>query len=183
MILTEDREESIIPANVRSMAYCGKKPRHRLETAVPKRATTELDEPDLLPIIEAKFDVYVKRIINRIKRLPKECCLSGDDSPLWNVWEEWIAQMQREHSFAFDAYEETIRLICRGIAKSLPREEQGLLWIGTDDYLAWEEDDIPYGDIVTDALEEELYKRVCTAACNVELTPRLERYIFGIGED
>jgi len=142
-----------------------------------------LDEADFFPIIDAKFDRYVRRIITRIKRLPKECRVSGDDSPLRNVWEEWIAQMQGEHSFAFDAYEETIRLICRGIAKSLPKEEQGLLWIGTDDYLDWDGDDIPYGDLLVDASEEELYKRVCTAACNVELTPRLERYIFGTDED
>jgi hypothetical protein len=143
----------------------------------------EMNKSDLYPIIEAKFDRYVRRIINRIKRLPKECRLSGDDFPLRNVWEEWIAQMQGEHSFAFDVYEETIRLICRSIAESLPREEQGLLWMGTDDYLDWEGNDLPYGDPVIEALEDELYKRVCTAACNVELTPRLEQYIFGTGED
>lgn len=142
-----------------------------------------MDESDLSSIIEVKFDRYVRRIINRIKRLPKECRLSGDDSPLRNVWEEWISQMQGEHSLAFGVYEETIRLICRGVAESLPREEQGLLWMWTDDYLGWEGNDIPYGDPVIEALEDELYRRVCTAACNVELTPRLERYIFGTGED
>ena len=142
-----------------------------------------MDESELSPIIEAKFDRYVRRVINRIKRVPKESRLSGDDSPLRNVWEEWIAQMQGEHSFAYDVYEETIRLICRSVAKSLPQEEQGLLWLGSDDSCDWEGEGIPCGDPVIDALEEELYRRVCTAACNVELTPRLERYVFGAGED
>jgi len=142
-----------------------------------------MDESDLSSIIEAKFDRYARHIINRIKRLPKECRLSGDDSPLKSVWEEWIAQVQGEHFFSFDVYEETIRLICRGVVESLPREEQGLLWMWTDDYWDWKGNDIPYGDPVLKSLEDELYRRVCTAACNVELTPRMERFIFGGGDD
>ncbi len=53
----------------------------------------------------------------------------------------------------------------------------------TNGFFGWERGDIPYGDPVIEALKDELYGRVSTATCNVELTPRVERYIFGTGED
>jgi hypothetical protein len=144
-----------------------------------------MERPELDALVEAKFDRYAKRVIRDIKRLPKECRQSGDDSPLRNVWEEWVVQMQGTHSDSYDVYEETIRVTCRGVAEALPREEQGLLWLWTDDYCDWNErkprgsdDGIPFGVPVLDALENEFFRRVCSAASDVELPERLARYLY-----
>jgi hypothetical protein len=146
------------------------------------RTETEVErEYALIRLIEAKFDRYVKRIIRDIKRLPKECMLSGADSDLRNVWEEWVVQVQGEHSFSYEAYEDTIRAICREVAKKLPQEEQGLLWLWTDGYWNWDEEEdgteIPYGDPVLDALEDAFFGRVNGAADDLELPDRLDRYL------
>jgi hypothetical protein len=141
-----------------------------------------MERPELTRLIEAKFARYVGRVIEDIKRLPSSCMLSGDDSPMRDVWEEWVVQVQGIESIYCDAYEETIRAICRGVAEALPREEQGLLWLWTDEYYDWlseaeDDDEIPYGDPVLDALENEFFRRVCSAAADVELPDRLERYL------
>jgi hypothetical protein len=142
-----------------------------------------MERPELTRLIEAKFARYVERVIKDIKRLPKECKQSGDDSPLRNVWEEWVVQVRGQEFIFYEAYEETIRAICRGVAEALPREEQGLLWLWTDEYYDWlivaeDDDEIPYGDPVLDALENEFFRRVYSAAANVELPDRLERYLY-----
>ena len=141
-----------------------------------------MERPELDALIEAKFDCYVKRVIRDIKRLPKECMQSGDDSALRNVWEEWVVQVRGQQSVFYEAYEDTIQAICRKVAEKLPQEEQGPLWLWTDGYWNWDEEEygteIPYGDPVLDALEDEFFGRVCSAADDLELPDRLERYLY-----
>lgn len=132
-----------------------------------------MDQPQLTAVLEAKFDRYVRRVIREIKQLPKECMQSGDDSDLRNVWEEWVVQVRGQHSVFYQAYVDTILDICREVAEKLPQEEQGLLWLWTDDYWNWDEEEygteIPYGDPVLDALEDEFFGRVFSAADDLEL--------------
>ena len=83
----------------------------------------------------------------------------------------------------FGAYEHTIRGICYGVACELPQDEQALLWLWTDKYIDWNGDDIPYGDTVLYALEDELYQRVCAVASDAKLSDRLERYLYPPSDD
>ena len=61
---------------------------------------------DMDRIIESKYKRYTANVINQIKALPPESRLSGDDSGLANVWEEWKVQMQGEQSVFFDQNKE-----------------------------------------------------------------------------
>ena len=134
----------------------------------------EFREKQLRPLVDAKYARYAKKVIWHIKRLPKECRQSGDDSVLDSVWEEFKYQIQRVESVCFDVYVEEIRSFCRATVEDLPRDEQGLLWLWSDASCEWdverEGEKIPYGDPVTEALEDELYSRVCSIADDEELT-------------
>ena len=111
-------------------------------------------------------------MIEQIKALGPECRLSDDDSGLADVWEEWKSQMQEEHSIYFDAYEDTILGICRSVVQSLPKDEQSLLWLQSDAYFDWDEDeeDPPSDQELQDALTQELYARVCQIAADEEIS-------------
>jgi len=56
------------------------------------------------------------------------------------------------------------------------------LWLWTDGYWNRDEEEygteIPYGDPVLDALEDEFFGRVCSAADDLELPDRLTPYIY-----
>jgi hypothetical protein len=61
-----------------------------------------------------------------------ECRLSGDDSILKNVWEEFCVQLQGEHSVFWSTYEDTIRIIVEGHVAELPRFEAEAVYLQTD---------------------------------------------------
>jgi len=109
-------------------------------------------------------------VIEQIKALGPECRLSDDDSGLADVWEEWKSQMQEEHSIYFDAYEDTIVGICRSIVQSLPKDAQSLLWLLSDAYFNGDEEEPPFGEVLNDALTQELYARVCQIAADEEIS-------------
>ena len=141
-----------------------------------------MDRPQLLELILAKYDRYVQRVVRKIKRLPKNCMQSGDDSPMRNVWEEWVVQVQGQQSIFFEFYESTIMGICREVVEALPKEEQGLLWLWSDGWYDWDEEEdggeIPYGDQVVADLELQIYSRLVFHAGSIELPPRLQEYLY-----
>jgi hypothetical protein len=96
-----------------------------------------------------------------------------------------VVQVQGQESVVYDLYEDMVRGACRTVAGRILREEQGLLWFATDDYVNSEDedDDIPYGDLLLDALEQEFFKRVCTIASDMELPDRLQNYIDRKGSE
>ncbi len=122
-------------------------------------------------IVAAMYQRLVETVITDIKSLPDNCRQSGDDSKLKDVWEEFKYEIQREQSILFFAYEDTIQRICARQVAELDRERQQLLWLWSDGYYDWndEDDKIPWGEMVTDALAKELYDRVCSVANNEEL--------------
>src|ERR1700722_13667063 len=120
-------------------------------------------------IVEAMYGVLVKQVIAVIKALPDRCRQSGDDSVLKDVWEEFKYQLQREESVFFDAHETTIRDFCGSFVAGLDRERQGLLWLWSEGYCRWTENDIPWGDAVQEAVTQEVYDRVRDIANNENL--------------
>lgn len=122
-------------------------------------------------IVESMFGRLVKQVIADIKALPDRCRQSGDDSVLKDVWEAFKYQLQREQFVWFEYYEATIRDFCDRLVASLDRERQGLLWLWSDGYYHWHDDDdeIPWGQPVEEGVANELYGRVCRAANNEDL--------------
>jgi hypothetical protein len=110
-------------------------------------------------IINNKYDRCTKRVIERIKDLGRpDFCLSGDDSGLDNVWEEFKSQVQEEESFFYEAYEDTIRAICRELLKTISLDEIKLMWIFSNAYYDHYEDDFP--EDIEEEVENELYSRI-----------------------
>ncbi len=56
--------------------------------------------------------VILDKVVSYLQGM--EANLSGDDSPLANVWDEIKDQMQNEESYCWDAYEQTIKSLIDG---------------------------------------------------------------------
>lgn len=80
--------------------------------------------------------------------------ISADDSGLENIWEEICVQVQSEHSFYWNAYDEIVRSRITGYVNVLKGHEKLALWYLTDGYCNWKptsEDEKPPvydGDII-----------------------------------
>jgi hypothetical protein len=70
--------------------------------------------------------------------------LSGDDSVLETVWDEICVQIQFEDSFAWDAYDQSVRALVGGIAADLSTHERAALWLQTDAGFDWNCEDAEY---------------------------------------
>ena len=112
-------------------------------------------------IVFEKYKEQALEVIKQIKVLPDSCRQSGDDSDLTDVWEEFKFQLQVEHSFFFDAYELTIRQICLSVAQSLPANEIRLLWLWSDEYLEWNEEESAAPPYSVDGVANQIYATVC----------------------
>ncbi|BCV20628.1 hypothetical protein [Moorella sp. Hama-1] len=126
---------------------------------------------EVIEIIEAKYMEYARMVIDKIKALGDECRLSGDDSPLKNVWEEFKFQVQEGQSIFFDLYEEIIRSFCRDVIGSLSESEIRLLWLESNAYYNYDEDEDGFPCVEEQAMgvEDELYSVVWTIAADEEL--------------
>ena len=134
-----------------------------------------MDQAELTRIIEAKFDRYAQQVIDCLEGCPAE--LSGEDSPMANVWEEWVVQVRGEHSVYYSTYESTVRGACDGVVDDLPKDERALLWGATDASWDFEEGQRPAEQEIVSAVEEELFNRVNNIAESMKLPERLERYL------
>lgn len=63
-----------------------------------------------------------RKVIADLQRM--ELTLSGDDSELKTTWDEICAQVQYEQSFAWDAYDETVKTLVGGYVSDLPTHER-----------------------------------------------------------
>jgi len=107
--------------------------------------------------------------------------LSGDDSPLINIWEEICVQVQGEESVDWFAYEDTIGNICAGLIEDLPNHQLSLLTHeielneGVEEFLS-PSGIFPQG--VSSFIKEGVLNRA------KEYTNRnIERYLYGEDED
>jgi hypothetical protein len=77
-----------------------------------------------------------RKVVASLRRM--EHTLSGDDSGLKTTWDEICVQVQHEHSFAWDAYEETVRATVAGCLAQLAEHERQAIWLQTDPGIAWD---------------------------------------------
>jgi hypothetical protein len=118
--------------------------------------TAAIDHVDKL--VTERLDGLAHQAIENFQAIRTDAKLSGDDSPLENVWEEFKDQVQNGESFYWDAYEETFLGICGAYVKELSSFEFRLLWYWTQGYVDWNEDreeEPPYyrGDLASDLFE------------------------------
>lgn len=99
--------------------------------------------------------------------------LSGNDSPLKNVWEEFCVQVQDEHSFSWDAYEKDFKNFIWQKVDRLKEKLKKLMWFCTEKNIG-EEDDRNYND--EDVVEEIFNWFVCDLA-NKYSNRRIEKYL------
>lgn len=120
-------------------------------------------------IVNEKYNKYIYEIISRVKKLDASSMLSGDDSNLENVWKEFAYQVQEEHSYFFDLYEDLISQIINDLLKSIDTLDVKLLWLESDGYFDTDDEDLdkdgfPSLSDMNDAVRNEIYSRTLIQA-------------------
>ncbi|KAB2950839.1 hypothetical protein F9B85_13825 [Heliorestis acidaminivorans] len=80
--------------------------------------------------------------------------------------EEFKEQLVGEHSVFFEIYENIVLNFCLEVLNKLDNQELRLLWLRSEGYYDWDEEEegeAPIETIIED-LEKELYRRVCSEA-------------------
>ena len=120
---------------------------------------------------------------NIVSDLSSECSyLSGDDSGLMNLWEEFAVQIMGEDSCFFSLYEDRVEGFCMAAAKKLSSFELHIFGYFTEAYIDWwfDRDDNNMIEPTTQELAEwvakEMYSEVCQLAEDAvdEINARLE---------
>lgn len=127
---------------------------------------------------ERATETVVRKAIRVLRAMPG--VLSGADSELLNIWDEYCAQVQGEESTFWDEYEETVRQVVRGQCSGLEVPEREAVWLQTDRGIDWSFDQedgyagtIPVDD---DDLVEHLANAVRNAAADYS-NRRIERFL------
>ena len=139
--------------------------------------TAAVDHVDRL--VKARLDELARQTISNFQEIRTDAKLSGDDSPLENVWEEFKYQVQIEGSFYWDAYEETILGICGAYVQELSSFEFRLLWYWTKGYVGWDEDRDEEPPYYRDDLVDELFGRIKSIAAYEQLKHEEEESVVG----
>lgn len=97
--------------------------------------------------------------------------LSGEESGLDDVWEEYKDQVQNGESDYWDVFAQEILNLCKGLVGSVQRESLVLLWTLGDGYIEkqYEEGEKPYAPAdceMIDAVAKELYSLVWQVAAD-----------------
>lgn len=123
-------------------------------------------------IINEKYNFYLLDVRNLLCSLEGDNCLSGDESPLKNVWEEWKFQNQIEESNYYEIYEETIRGVIFERLEKLLYTELKLLWLLTEAYFEFEEEEgYPNKTRLINDIVDELLPKLNDIASTEEINP------------
>lgn len=122
----------------------------------------------LLEMAQSGFDELAGSAVDEFKKLDLEQHGQAPaDLGLRSVWDEYKEQAQNEESFAFAAYEATLRQFIRKELESLIEWELLVLWAATDRSNSAsfdsEGDCLMYED-VCEAIESEVYTRIYNRA-------------------
>jgi len=117
----------------------------------------------------------VKRVRSALVRMRD--MLSGDDSPLLNIWEEFCAEVQFQESVFWEADEHTARALVEKDVARLKRSEQPAIWLLTDADFDWlnapSSNEIP---VAQDQVVTYLYDRLLSAAADYQ-SPSLDLFL------
>lgn len=116
-------------------------------------------------------------------QLGSNSMLSGDDSPLRNVWDEVCAQQQGEESIYWSVYKETIDQILLDKVSQLDRASLLALWAQTDDGFDWlydhhaDDNGLEKVTVDIDTVVTYLSAHLLRAATD-ENNERVQRYLY-----
>jgi hypothetical protein len=85
------------------------------------------------PAVERRMKGLVQKAIVDIRKL-EGAGLSGDDSGLKDVFEEWADQIAFQHSIMFDAYDDLVWSVCAELVSKLGDVEIALLAAYSDEF-------------------------------------------------
>ena len=128
-------------------------------------------------LIQESYGRYAKRVIRCLKRWPNEALPFGDDCPLKNCWEVVIFVQRTQEPLDWEVWEDSIRDCCHGFVERMSLQEQTLLWLGTDDSMAYDGTAVPHGEPVEEAITAKIYDCVISEANNCIIPKRLQNYI------
>ncbi|MBU1194095.1 MAG: hypothetical protein KKE62_07355 [Proteobacteria bacterium] len=107
--------------------------------------------------------------------------LSGDDSELNNCWDEICVQVQHEHSFFWDAYDETAQSYAMGYIEGLKEHEKLALWfqteIGWDWLYADDEEREEYPPMLDEDIAQYIVKEYLYRKADVWTNERIRAYL------
>jgi len=120
-----------------------------------------------------------RAVIAKVKELPENCRQSGDDSNYLDLWEEYCAQVQGEHSVMFGLYESTVEGFCEAALDALTPSARMSLWVTSEAFgeLDFEDDGESMFHPLVNRMVDELHERVRANAANVELETLDERLL------
>jgi hypothetical protein len=99
--------------------------------------TKKLSESAIVKTVaEQAIRRITRKVIADLQRMKHT--LSGDDSELKTTWDEICVQVQYEQSFAWDAYNETVKASVGGYVSSLPAYEREAIWLQTGPDIDWD---------------------------------------------
>jgi len=115
-------------------------------------------------VAEKAIQRITRKTISDLQRM--EETLSGDTSGLKTTWDEICVQVQQEHSYAWDTYDVTVRVIVDGYVCDLPEHEREAIWLQTEPGCDWDCEDpetrVPYpvfdDDITEYITNEHVYR-------------------------
>ncbi len=130
--------------------------------------------------VEKVVIIHAKRSLRQLGNNP---ILSGDDSPLRNVWDEVCGQQQGEESSYWSAYKEIIDQILLDKVSQLDRASLLAIWSQTDDGFDWlydhqaDENGLEKVAVDIDTVVTYLSAHLLRAATD-ENNERVQRYLY-----
>lgn len=124
------------------------------------------------------------RTVRQLAKMP--ATLSGDDSGLRSVWEEFCVQVKGDESIFWDEYQDTVKQCISGAFVRLPHLQTVALWLQSDAGDEWldehgEERELP---AVFEPDAVEVVYRVVWRLADESNSPRVARYLArSQGED
>jgi hypothetical protein len=108
----------------------------------------------------------------------KDGMQSGEDSPLRNAWDEVCVQVQGDESYLWSAYQDTIEGIIQCEVDLLDLPTKKAIWLQTDGYLDWDEEDnaenVPWTD---EDITRHILRVYVLSAAEGWHNRRIERYL------
>lgn len=117
------------------------------------------------------------RAVRQLAKMPAN--LSGDDSGLRSVWEEFCVQVKGEQSFDWDLYEYTVKEVISGTLLRLSHLQRVALWLQSDsavDWLSEHEEGSELPGVFEPDVVEVVYQAVWRLT-DESRNPRVARYL------
>ncbi len=133
----------------------------------------------IMKLAAKEVDRLARIVVSRLRR-SHESLMSGEDSGLKNIWDEYCVQTQSEKSFFYSSYEDVIKEMIRTELTRVPNELRAAIWLQTEEGMDWyemnsETDAEQTSD--SDDIVDHVYESVEEKSLNYT-NSRIEKYIY-----